>query len=58
MADRNSLAQGIGQARQEARNMGSYLYVRFRRLYIYGGITLGLNTIAVVYLLGKTLGAW
>jgi hypothetical protein len=58
MADRNSLAVGIGQARQEARNMGSYLYVRYRRLYIYGGSLLAANTLGVVYLIGHVLGVW
>ena len=58
MADRNSLAVSIGQAKQEARNMGAYLYTRYRYIYIYGGSILAANTLGVVYLLGKSLGVW
>jgi len=55
MAERSNIAKNIGIARQEARNMGTYLYVRYRRLYIYGGGVLAFNTLAVGYLLGKSL---
>jgi len=58
MADRSNMAQNIGKVRQESHNIGSYLFVRIKRTWYYGGAVLALNTGAVVYLLGHSLGAW
>lgn len=58
MAERSNMAKNIGIVRQETRNMGTYLYVRYRRLYIYGGSVVALNSAGVIYLVGHVLGAW
>lgn len=56
MADRSNMAKKIGQTRQEAHNIGSYLFIRIRRTWYYGGGVVAVNTLAIAYLLGKSLG--